>query len=524
MCSFVVLVDGNIYYLLNSAILYSGVYVTVYKDGKIVVTVFLMAIIVFSIISVSFGSQSSRSILASGMINYWPIVEITVDVSKVIGVNNLSLGFQLDWERWKKFLDSPVQQQLAIDARFKLIRVFDFRPTNPRLMPCIYWNESSKTGVWNWTWVDLLTQKIFEIGAEPLFCLGWARDNIQNYIPPGMAINPITQLPYAESYAAYAKEWVKHFKQLGLPVRFYEIMNEPFFYFGWNAANVTRLGYFVEFWNFVAGAMRAENSNILLSHDAIMQRRVFDYWLLYGDDVDFLDFHKYDADTIGQYSDAEMFRRAEIRGFEDVSWSALYSIGTARQKWFNARGKWLPTVISESNFNSAWENGTDPKIQQMSGAVWLALVLRTSVLKGVNYYVYFEFSSSKSWELVNRASGGWGFGMINHDDNELWYPYYVNKIIGFNLRVGDRIVEVKSASDDVSAFAWINDGKLAILLVCKVTEPRMIRIKGVAGLFDITWIDSTIPYTSSETQKINKNVMDPIKLNGYTVMLLKESK
>lgn len=500
-----------------------GLDVSLNSHKKVVLTTFLLIILAFSATSISFGFQSSSAISSSGMISYWPRVDITVNASKVIGVNNLSLGFQLDWNRWKTFLDRPVQWQLAQDAGFGLVRVFDFRPTNPRLMPCTYWNEASKTGTWNWANVDSLTQKIFEIGAEPLFCLGWARDNIQNYIPPGMAVNPTTQIPYPDSYAAYAAEWVKHFKQLGLPVRFYQIMNEPFFYFGWNAANMTRLGYFVEFWNVVASAMRTENPNILLSHDAITQKKVFDYWLLYGDDVDFLDFHKYDADVIGQYSDAEMFRRAEIRGFEDVSWSALYSVNTARQKWFNSRGKWLFAINSESNFNSAYETGTDPKIQQMAGAVWLALVLRSGILKGLDYNIYFEFSSSKSWELTNRQSGGYGFGMINVDDNQPWYSYYAQKIISFNLGLGDEIVESESTSDNVKTLAWIRDGKLVILLICKINETRMINFQVATSQFNAIWIDNTVPYTSPKVQNTAITVGDQIKLNGYAVMLLKES-
>jgi len=475
-----------------------------------------------STVATSPGSQSSSVIASKGSIAYWPRVDVIVNVSKIIGVNNLSLGFQLDWTRWKTFIDRPVQWQLARNASFRIVRVFDFRPTNPRLMPCLYWNESTKTGVWNWTWVDLLTQKIFEIGAEPLFCLGWARDNIENYIPPGMAVNPKTKLPYPESYAMYAAEWVKHFREKGFPVRFYEIMNEPFAYFGWNAENMTRLRYFVEFWNVVASAMRQENPNILISHDAITQKKVLDYWILHGEDIDFLDFHKYDADAIGLYDDAEMFRRAEIRGFEDVPWSALYNISTARQKWFIARGKLLPAIISESNFNSAWKTGTDPKIQQMTGAVWLALLLRRGILEGLNYYVYFEFSSSKSWELANGQSGGWGFGMINEDDNQVWYPYYVQKIIGSNLRLKDEIIDIKSSSDDVKTIAWIHDGKLTIILICKIKESVTVNFQGVTGLFNVTWIDSSIPYTNPKVQNDTKNIEEGIMLNGYTVMLLKK--
>lgn len=484
-----------------------------YKHKKLFLTTFSVMITTLSLVTVSFGTWSSSSISAIGMINYWPIVEIMVDVNNVIGVNNLSLGFQLDWERWKKFLDSPVQQQLAIDARLKLVRVFDFRPTNPRLMPCIYWNESTKTGIWNWTWVDLLTRKIFEIGAEPLFCLGYVRPDMQNYIPPGMAINPETELPYPESYAAYAAEWVKHFMQAKLPVRFYEIGNEPMAYFGWSTVNITKLSYYVELWNYAARVMRRQNPNILISTDAITRRQVLDYWLEHGDDVDYLDFHKYDANTIGQYTDAEMFRRAELIRFETTS--TTYGINEARQKWLSKRGKLLPVVNSESNFNSAWETGTDPKIQQMAGAVWLALVLRQGILKGLNYNVYFEFSSRGSAQKI-----GLGFGMINVDNNKPWYPYYVHKMIGQNLALNDPILASFSSSEDIRVLAWRNGVNVNILLISKSNETNAVRLSGIIGKLNVTWIDSTIPFTEPATQCKIIDANEVLLLKGYTVMLL----
>jgi hypothetical protein len=408
---------------------------------------------------------------------------------------------------------------MAQDAEFKLIRVFDFRPTNPRLMPCTHWDEVTKTGTWDWTQVDALTQAIFEIGAEPLFCLGYIRPNIQNYIPPGMAVNPDTQLPFPESYAAYAAEWVRHFKQLGLPVRFYEIGNEPPAYFGWSPVDITKLSYYVELWNFAARAMRQENPNILLSHDAITRQQVLDYWLVHGDDVDYLDFHKYDASTIGQYSDTEMFRRAELLRFETTTTS--YGVEEARQKWLSTRGKWLPAINSESNFNSAWETGTDPKIQQMSGAVWLALVLRMGILEGLNYNTYFEFSSSKSWQEDHGT--GWGYGMTNEDDNQPWYPYYVQKMIGENLDAGDAIIETKSSSDEIRVLSWINNVTLNTLLVCKTNKPRIIHFYGVSGETIILKIDSTISWETPDVQTMIFNLNTPITLNGYTVALLQNS-
>lgn len=460
---------------------------------------------------------------SSGTINYWPGVDVQINANKLIGINNLSLGFQLDWERWKGFVDNRGKQQMAKDAGFKLIRSFDFRETAsygyPNLKPCTYWNESSETGIWNWTNVDALVQHIFEAGAEPLFCLGWARDSIQNYIPPGMAVDANTALPHPQSYAAYAREWVKHFRDTGQPVRFYQIMNEPHFYFGWNPSDTTKLAHYVELWNMTAKFMRQENPNIFLSQDSMTMKNVLDYWILHGENVDFLDFHKYDADTVGQYSDAEMFDRAEQRNFETSS--SYYGVNDARQRWFSTRGKWLPIIDSESNFSSGWQNGTDPKIQQMPGAVWLALVLRKGILLGLSYNVYFEFSSSRSWQ--EAQGNGWGFGMTNHDDNQPWYPYYVQKMIGSNLIVGDGLVDSVSPSSDVRCVAWVHNGKVNILLICKSSETVAVSLHGISGQLDRFWIDGTIPYTAPRVQNNTLDATDPFVMKGYTVSLLQGS-
>jgi len=445
-------------------------------------------------------------------------IEVTIYSSKVIGVNNFSLGFQLDTPDIITWGDRPALRELARDANFKLVRLFDFRRTTPRLMPCTYWNESTRTGKWDWTYVDALVKKIFEIGGEPLICLGNGRTDIQYYIPRGMAVNPNTGLPYPGSYAAYAKEWVRHFKALGLPVRYYEILNEPLFYFGWSPS--PKLRYFMDLWNTVARAMRSENPNILLSNDAVKMRMVFDYWLTQGDDVDYLDFHKYDAETVGQYTDASMFYLAERIGFENFG--SFYGVSEARQRWFNIRGKLLPVINSESNFNSAWEGGTDPKIQQMTGAVWLALVLRKAVLKGLSYSVYFHFASS-AYEGGSTPSRGFGFGMVNLDTNKPWYPYYVQWMIGQNLAEQDKLFETVSSSEDVRSLAWLHDGKLTILLVCKRDDLRNVSLQGVTGQLNYFKIDNTTSWKTPSVQTGTLNSTDIIVMKGYTVMLLQAS-
>lgn len=454
--------------------------------------------------------------MLTGSVGAQTQTSVTVDYTKIVGTNRLSLGFALSSDL-TYLRDRPVLRQLAEEANFGLVRFF-----SKSIQPCIRWNDSTLSGMFDWAGVDLLVQRIFEVGAEPLICIGFGAISGLSDLPAGMKADPTTKLPYVNSYAAYCNEWVKHFKQKAMPVRYYEIVNEPWAYFGWNPSNTTKLANYVALWNAAARRMRAENAKVLLSQDAITQKKVLAYWTVHGDNVDFLDFHKYDSDNIGQFSDAEMFSRAEVRGYQDVSWSALYGINTARQIWFNARGKWLPAIDSESAYCSTYLAGTNPKIQQMAGAIWVTLSLRMGILTGLDCNLYFDYASSKSWDLAHKASGGFGFGMVNTDDNQPWYPYYVQKLIGSTLAVGDQIVESKSSSSYIESLAWIHEGRLNTLLICKNDSVRGLglNVYGLQGISNYSKIDNSISYLYPRIQTGSMSPPGSLGINGYTVVLL----
>lgn len=460
-------------------------------------------------------TQVSKTISTSGNIVYWPQIEVSVNPDQIIGINNLLIGYMLDSE-WKSWLDRSSWREMTSDADFKIVRIFDFRKTTPRLSPCTYWNETSLSGTWDWTYVDLTVQRLFETGAEPLFALGWARDNIQNYIPTGMAVNPSTSLPYPESWAAYCKEWPKHFLVTGLPVRFYETMNEPWTYFEWN--NYEKLGNFMAVFNAAAEAMRNEDPNVMVSFDGTNRKPVLDYWLTNGGtDLGFISFHKYDAGEIGQYSDEQMLNRAE--SFQLKTSASYYGIQDVRNIYFQSRNQWIPVINSESNLNSAYATGTDPRIQQMMGAVWLALVLRTGILEGLDYNIYFHCGSSESWEMANKPSGGVGYGMINMDNNKPWYPYYTQYIIGNNLAKGDSLLESSSSSQDIKVISWLNEGQTKLLVISKVDQPLLVRFNGIEKLA-FSKIDSGISWQNAAVQYGEVNASSPLMLSGYAVAVL----
>jgi hypothetical protein len=145
------------------------------------------------------------------------------------------------------------------------------------------------------------------------------------------------------------------------------------------------------------------------------------------------------------------------------------------------------------------------------------------MLENVQYSVYFTFSSSKSWELANKPSGGFGFGMVNNDDNQPWYPYYVQKLVGVNLSVGDSILDSESSSDDVRSIAWLHNGTLNVLLACKVDESRIVHLRGIGAQTYISKIDGSVSYLTPSVQTGNFSSADPLMINGYTVILLQTS-
>lgn len=445
-------------------------------------------------------------------------VEVSVYPNTIVGTNKLSLGFMLDGD-WKTWRDNPLKRQLAQQAGFKMIRFFTDKDNSPR--PCAYWNRTTKTGTWDWTELDLLVRRIFEIGATPLVCLGGCRSpGQQTGMPPGMSRDPTTELAFSEDWTEYCAEWVRHFKKVGLPVKFYEIINEPNSYFapnGWDKPNMTKVAYFTRLFNSAATKMLSENSNLIISHDFICCKPILTYWLANGVNVGSLNFHKYDEHINQNFTDGQMFEYAESKDFG--TWPLGYSVTAAQQVYYDARGKLLPIINSESNFNSKCSNGTDPLIQQMTGSVWLALVLRMAILNNVSYNIYYDFSSSKSVGQTT-PTGGFGFGMVNSDNGQPWYPYYANYMLGRNLAVGDSLVKTSSNSEDIRTLGWRHGQTLNLLLISKTNQTRTLSLLGLGAQLNVSRIDNLVPWQSPSIQYTVVNSDSSLILNGYSVVLM----
>jgi len=458
------------------------------------ITILLFLTITNVITSVSAASQNGKEIQSFGSITYLPLTTININQNDKIGENVFSTGFQIDypWE-WQAFRDRSSQQTLARDANFKLVRVFE-RHWGPLdysrgVGPCSYWNEATQTGVFDWTDVDSVVQAIYNSGAEPLICLSAWVDGGQNpTVPPGMAVDPITRLPHPESYANFARAWVQHFINVGIPVQYYEIFNEIETYIGWNwgTRNEARVAYFIDLFNAAYLGMHNVNDDIIVSFDASTLTFVFPRLLSHGVGIDSFNFHKYDdwQHEPAAFSDERMFQRAEDVYFQ-VQDQDAYTIDYVRNTWYTQRGEYLPVILSEGNWNAVY-GPTDDRIQEIAGAVRMALVFRMCMLYDVNYNIFYTFTSDTVWEQQTYG-GGKGFGMIDSDtrhstsrsyDNP-WYPYYLHYMFGPELNVGDNIIDVQSSSDDVRSIGWINGETTNILLIHKDTGKKAIKLNGI---------------------------------------------
>jgi hypothetical protein len=154
----------------------------------------------------------------------------------------------------------------------------------------------------------------------------------------------------------------------------------------------------------------------------------------------------------------------------------------------------------------------------MAGAVYTALVLKTAAQNGISELLYYTFASSPK-----ALGGSRGFGMIDPDNNQPWYPYYVNKWIGTSLSVGDSLHSVTSSSSAISGFAWNHNQHLYFLLICQVNQAFTVNFSGLTNTMNYSKIDNTISYLTPKVQTGTLNPTQSFSINGYTVALFQST-
>ena len=448
--------------------------------------------------------SSINLIVVAPSVNAAEVETVVVNVNSIQATNKLSLGFQLDGRDISAFARSSTLQDFAEEANFKMARFFHHRygwaVTN--------WDNRAKTGNWGWSNYDRVVDAITGIGAEPLICLGYGGSGEMS-IPTGMdRWSQDSFFPDPEQFAAYAREWVRHFSG---EVKYWEILNEPYQHYYWT--DQTKLARYCTFWNIVATEMKKEDPTILISHDGSTVEHALDYWVDNGEDLGFLGFHKYDSSSRNPATDAELFARAESERVTDYGGSASnwrnYGVQEAKDVWSSGRGETLPVICGEANINWAF-NPTDDRIQTMTAAVWAALTIRYQSLAGLDYWLW--------WDFYGSGDGGRTQFSTISSSYDPCYSYYAMNMFSSNSGVGDIIVESSSSSSDVRSFAWIHGNKLNIMVIHKDTESITFNLSGVSGTFNIQQLDSQ--HSPPLTGTVSSG--NSISLRGYSVILLQQ--
>ncbi len=483
------------------------------------------------------GSVYWTGCIATFYASSQPPATVTVTPSNIIGTNNLTLGTQLSFYDMKTFPTDSQGQTLINDAGIKLVRLFDGDLDAIGTPLVLGWNEASHTGTYNWTVVNPVIQAIYASGAQPLIVLmsNMASSAVDktSVFTNGMAYdNALGGLPSPQDAASYAASWVTQMKTMGYPVVYYEIGNEIntwLFNSGdtgtWttlNSAGDTLAGYFATDYNASVTAMKAINSAVSVSYDFAWSSAMMSWWLAdyTGTPLDRIDYHDYTIGTVGQENNVELF--GTVQTLTNTGGGTGFGSGSnpilAQQMYYDAKGVTLPLFDTESNLDYQWTPNTDPIIVQMTGAVWLALSLKTQILNNVKTNIYYAWQASLRYQQ-SLSPPSYGFGLIDSDNHQPWYPYYVYKMIGNNLQVGDSIVSSIN-SGSVFGLAWIDNGNLNILLINTFNGTVSTTVSGATGNFNYEKIDNTYSFLNAQLQTGSISLSSPIAMNGYTVILL----
>jgi len=451
-------------------------------------------------------------------------VALLYNFSEKLLDNNLQLGVQLDWNDWKKIINNQNYQDYVTAFNCKLYRIFVFRQDGigeegvNNTGPIIEWNSIYHNGTFDWTEMDQLIEKIHELGGEPMLCLMYPyRNSSIHHKPTNMTTDEFTGLPDPDDWAEYCRVWVHKY---GDKVRFWEVMNEPDLYWGLDIEESGKVENLTNIYLAAYHAMKNESSSILISHSEVQDYDIFQNYTNDGIPFDYLNFHYYGTggDTSYRVNSKDVFTNADT-GYSVELKNNLLSLDYIRSL---SNVTEIIQICGETNFNSAWKNGSDFRNQKMDGAVFDALQIVNAMKVGSDYRIHFHLSSKPEYDESNNFSN-WnlGFGMINQENALPYYPWYVYKMIGGNLEVGDPIYTVESNNSYVNSISWRHNDDLNALLIHSDTVNREIEISGLYGEFNFTKIDETFEYWRAQEQDGIINLSEEnLILEGYSVVLL----
>jgi hypothetical protein len=450
------------------------------------------------------------SVRAFGTVNYGAPVDVTVVVNfgNQTMTNAFRLGTQINEWRWPIITGSQELRDRCKELNLGYMREY----TIGRFQPCKSWDPATNTGTYDWTDFDGLIEFMLWCGAEPIITI--ESDGIS-----GMSGAGVNKLPDPDQFGVHCQNVIRHCNQKGYNIKYYDLVNEAYFYYTPEEL--------CSWFNIVQAYCYAEDPSILLGQSACHYPNFFDYYVDHIKGLKWFPHHGYtDWPANSGHIDEQILAAAE-----DLKYTATgfrqRTPKEMREMWHAKHGEWLDAICIETNMNSGYDEtyGTDPRMQQIFGAVYWAEISRSRILEGAKGAVWYEYCA---YDLTLKGcQGGHGLGMINmYSPFEPWYPWYVNFLYGNNLAEGDVIFE-SSSSDfkKVSSLAWKHGADYKLLLIGKTTDIISVEINLVgieAQGFSVQTIEGTEDPENVIGSIRESSISTPLKitLNGYSVVLL----
>jgi len=470
-----------------------------------------LIVIMFSSLFIGTAALNPQvGIRAVGTVNYGSPTDVTVYVNfgNQTMTNAFRLGTQINEWRWSLITANQELRDACKELNLGFMREY----TIGRFQPCKSWDSSTNSGTYDWTDFDALIEFMLWCGAEPII-------TIESADISGMTGAGVNKLPDPHQFGIHCQNVIRHCNEKGYGIKYYDLVNEPYFYYTPQEL--------CDWFNIVQGYCYAEDSSILLSQSACHVPRFFDYYVDHIQGMKWFAHHGYTSwSGNGRETDEAILRKAETLEYMGAG-DRMRTPKEMREMWYAKHGEWLDAICIETNMDAYYSEatGTDPRMQQIFGAVFWAEASRTRILQGARGASWYEYCS---YDL--RLKGwpeGHGLGMINmYSPFERWYPYYVNYLYGNNLAEGDPIYESTSSNfEALSSLAWKHGNNYKILLVSKTTSHTTVSINGfTANNVTMQLIESTTDpdeiVGSIKTQTISPTSPIQLSFNGYCVALL----
>ena len=310
--------------------------------------------------------------------------------------------------------------------------------------------------MWNFT-RDLGSQAILSVPAG-----SWGDGNI---LPAGMPLNKTLLVnwyghstgyfPTAAAYATYLTAFAEDLKSHGWIVPYWNIGNEVPVWISMSYAKA-----FAVVFNAGVSAIHSVFPTALVGSDVLTAPGKMSFFASSLKNVGFLGIHFYPSghlcgdgttfcipnDVNGYLTDSSII--ANSSG-EAHSWQFV-APGLSRIEWHNLTGNWLPVIDTETNLNTAQDQGTDPRQQTLFAAAWLSdsyITASTQSMKGV--VSYSLLSNPVTPDSPTKAYGGWGFGLAvepNATTTIPYAPYWAANLWGTSIPAGAKTVEVQTGN------------------------------------------------------------------------------